>query len=103
MAQEHSDDEMKALAAKLGAAVNNTITTSDKVLRVVAQIKELGYDIALVWATHVGLSPINPEDAQSSPITPKEVAPKVVGEDVVPGTFTVDDIKHYLKHFRIGF
>jgi RNA 3'-terminal phosphate cyclase len=102
MAQEYLDDEMKVLVAQLGAAVHNSVAVDERIMKVIDQLRECGYEITILLQMRIGLEPLGSGEAQCSPTAPKEATPKVVGDEVASETFTAEEIKHFLNHLGIG-
>ena len=52
----HVDQQMQDLMKELGEAINESLSDSDQIARVVSRIKEGGYDVFLVLEATIGVS-----------------------------------------------
>ncbi|MGH9428896.1 MAG: hypothetical protein ACRD2L_21635 [Terriglobia bacterium] len=53
---EPLDDNLKQLMKELGAAINDTLSNSDKISEAIAKIRSSGYDVFLVLEATIGFN-----------------------------------------------
>ncbi|MBZ5524392.1 MAG: hypothetical protein LAP21_19315 [Acidobacteriia bacterium] len=88
---------LKKLVQELGDAINNSLSSSEQVARVVARIKEEGFDIFLVLEATVGLRRHNDEGQPDS----LEAVPAASRRNAEPAfNVNASDLR-FLKSLRI--
>ncbi|MEW5975802.1 MAG: hypothetical protein AB1898_08345 [Acidobacteriota bacterium] len=60
---EPLDENLKQLMKELGAAINDTLSNSDKISEAIARIRESGYDVFLVLEATIGFNR-RPEESE---------------------------------------
>jgi hypothetical protein len=53
---EPLDDNLKQLMKELGAAINDTLSNSDRISEAIAKIRSSGYDVFLVLEATIGFN-----------------------------------------------
>jgi len=53
---ENLDDNLKQLMKELGAAINDTLSNSEKISEAIAKIRGSGYDVFLVLEATIGFN-----------------------------------------------
>lgn len=53
---EPLDDNLKQLMKELGAAINDTLSNSDRISEAIAKIRSAGYDVFLVLEATIGFN-----------------------------------------------
>ncbi len=53
---EPLDDNLKQLMKELGAAINDTLSNSDRISEAIARIRSSGYDVFLVLEATIGFN-----------------------------------------------
>lgn len=53
---ENLDDNLKQLMKELGAAINDTLSNSEKISEAIARIRSSGYDVFLVLEATIGFN-----------------------------------------------
>ena len=60
---ENLDDNLKQLMKELGAAINDTLSNSEKISEAIARIRSSGYDVFLVLEATIGFNK-RPEESR---------------------------------------
>ena len=91
---EPLDDNLKQLMKELGAAINDTLSNSDRISDAIAKIRSSGYDMFLVLEATIGFNRRHETDADESSET--------VGVDgEAELNITSQDVK-FLKSLKIS-
>lgn len=61
---ENMDDNLKQLMKELGAAINDTLSNSEKISEAIARIRSSGYDVFLVLEATIGFNK-RPEESRA--------------------------------------
>ena len=88
---------LKRLIKELGDAINGSLSESDEIARVIAKIKEEGYDIFLVLEATVGF---NRHEDEARPSSPELVSLRRKSTDP-EFTINAHDVR-FLKSLRIS-
>ena len=91
---EPLDDNLKQLMKELGAAINDTLSNSDRISEAIAKIRSSGYDVFLVLEATIGFNRRHENAADESSET---VGPD--GEAEL--NITSQDVK-FLKSLKIS-
>ncbi|HJX84624.1 MAG TPA: hypothetical protein VJ723_09795, partial [Candidatus Angelobacter sp.] len=59
---------LQAMMKELGDAINNSVSESESIARIIAQLKDEGYDIFLALQATIGFTPRKEEDEASEPV-----------------------------------
>jgi hypothetical protein len=81
---EPLDDNLKQLMKELGAAINDTLSNSDRISEAIAKIRSSGYDVFLVLEATIGFNRRN-ETADESAETiglDREAELNITSQDV---------------------
>ena len=91
---EPLDDNLKQLMKELGAAINDTLSNSDRISDAIAKIRSSGYDVFLVLEATIGFN--------RRPETAAEESTETVGFDgEAELNITSQDVK-FLKSLKIS-
>ena len=93
-----NNTRLKRLIKELGDAINGSLSESDQIARVIANIKEEGYDIFLVLEATVGFN--RHEDEEVRPSSPELVGMRRKSSEP-EFTMTAHDVR-FLKSLRIS-
>jgi hypothetical protein len=93
-----NNTRLKRLIKELGDAINRSLSESDEIARVIANIKEEGYDIFLVLEATVGFN--RHEDEEARPSSPELVSLRRKSSEP-EFTMTAHDVR-FLKSLRIS-
>ena len=63
---ENLDDNLKQLMKELGAAINDTLSNSEKISEAIARIRGSGYDVFLVLEATIGFNKRSEESRTDS-------------------------------------
>jgi hypothetical protein len=63
---EPLDDNLKQLMKELGAAINDTLSNSDRISEAIAKIRSSGYDVFLVLEATIGFNRRNETSDESA-------------------------------------
>ena len=63
---EPLDDNLKQLMKELGAAINDTLSNSEKISEAIAKIRNAGYDVFLVLEATIGFNKRSEESRTDS-------------------------------------
>ena len=66
---EPLDDNLKQLMKELGAAINDTLSNSERISEAIAKIRSSGYDVFLVLEATIGFNRRHETAADQSPET----------------------------------
>ncbi len=88
------DDHLKELMQQLGNAINETLSESESMAEVIAEIRQSGYDVYLVLEATIGLNKRQPEGSGAEPGTSKQSGPPT------ELTFTAQD-EAFLRALKI--
>jgi hypothetical protein len=88
---------LKRLIKELGDAINGSLSESDQIARVIAKIKDEGFDIFLVLEATIGF---NRQDDEGRPASPELVGLRRKASDP-EFTMTAHDVR-FLKSLRIS-
>lgn len=91
------DTRLKRLIRELGEAINSSLSESDQMARVIAKIKEEGYDIFLVLEATIGFNRQEDEARVASP-EPVSLRRKAADPEF---SMTAHDVR-FLKSLRIS-
>lgn len=97
MDREKELAKLRPLIEELSTALGVSMHDNINVFRAITKIKDLGYGVHMIAEFHIGIEKLDDDE----PGSPQEVAPKVVDNKVVPGTFTADDEKKFSETFKI--
>lgn len=91
---EPLDDNLKQLMKELGAAINDTLSNSDRISEAIAKIRSSGYDVFLVLEATIGFN--------RRPETVADESAETVGLDgEAELNITSQDVK-FLKSLKIS-
>jgi hypothetical protein len=88
---------LKRLIKELGDAINGSLSESDQIARVIAKIKDEGFDIFLVLEATIGF---NRQEDEGRPPSPELVGLRRKASDP-EFTMTAHDVR-FLKSLRIS-
>jgi hypothetical protein len=91
------DTRLKRLIKELGDAINSSLSESDQIARVIAKIKDEGFDIFLVLEATIGF---NRHDEAARPSSPELVGTRRKSADP-EFAITAHDVR-FLKSLRIS-
>ena len=91
---EPLDENLKQLMKELGAAINDTLSNSEKIGEAIAKIRSAGYDVFLVLEATIGFNKRS-EEAQ----TESALSRNYTGEGKL--NITSQDVK-FLKSLKIS-
>ena len=94
------DERLQELMLELGAAINETLSDSDRIGAAVAAIRKAGYDTFLVLEATIGFSAIR-EETNEEPETPKPDSSSPNHQPQVKIQWNRQD-KKFLKALRIS-
>jgi hypothetical protein len=63
---DNLDDNLKQLMKELGAAINDTLSNSEKISEAIARIRSSGYDVFLVLEATIGFNKRSEEPSTDS-------------------------------------
>ena len=63
---DNLDDNLKQLMKELGAAINDTLSNSEKISEAIARIRSSGYDVFLVLEATIGFNKRSEESSTDS-------------------------------------
>ena len=90
---EPLDDNLKQLMKELGAAINDTLSNSDRISEAIAKIRSSGYDVFLVLEATIGFNRRNE--------TADESAETIGVDGEAELNITSQDVK-FLKSLKIS-
>ena len=88
------DDNLKQLMKELGAAINDTLSSSDQISEAIAKIRSSGYDVFLVLEATIGFN--RRQDSGTD-----ESAETTATDDEAQLNITSQDVK-FLKSLKIS-
>lgn len=91
---EPLDDNLKQLMKELGAAINDTLSNSEKISEAIAKIRGSGFDVFLVLEATIGFNK-RQEDSSEEPTDPRG------SEGEAQLNITSQDVK-FLKSLKIS-
>jgi hypothetical protein len=91
---EPLDDNLKQLMKELGAAINDTLSNSDRISEAIAKIRSSGYDVFLVLEATIGFN-------RRQETTGDETAETVGFDGEAELNITSQDVK-FLKSLKIS-
>ena len=91
---EPLDDNLKQLMKELGAAINDTLSNSDRISDAIAKIRSSGYDVFLVLEATIGFN-------RRQETTGDETAETVGFDGEAELNITSQDVK-FLKSLKIS-
>ena len=96
--ETHLNQKMRKLVQKLGEAIHESVSESERIAGVVQDIRKQGFDVLLMLEATIGLN----ELAEQQPAG-AEVSPHLVEDEQHQGvrTFTPQDL-NFLKSLRIA-
>ena len=88
------DDRLKQLMKELGAAINESLSESERIAQAISNIKSAGYDVFLVLEATIGF---NRRDEESETVEPSRTSGTNIETHL---KFTSQDAK-FLKALKI--
>jgi hypothetical protein len=92
------NQKLRKLVQQLGEAIHESVSESEQIAGVVADIRRQGFEVLLMLEATIGLNEVE-EQPQGALDASK--AEQENGEPEQPGAFTAQDL-HFLKSLRIS-